>query len=228
MMVEIDIRKKLQSGHRVFNLHVSLATDAERIVITGASGSGKTLTLKAVAGLLRPDSGHIRFDGSTFFSDIENIRLPPQRRSIAYMSQEYALFPHLTIRQNVAFSSGRGWRNPEKDMRHEEVERWLGAFGLDHLAHQYPDEISGGQKQRTALARALVSRPRLLLLDEPFAALDHALRSEMRRELDALQRQISIPMIIVSHDPEDAKLFGEAIVSFEEGRGKLSFSEADK
>lgn len=221
MSVEINIQKRLQSGHRVFNLHVSLATNARRIVVAGASGSGKTLTLKAIAGLLRPDSGYIRFDGTTFFSDAEHICTPPQQRSLAYMSQDYALFPHLTIRQNVAFSLYKGWRNPEKEIRHKEVERWLDTLKLGHLAHQYPDEISGGQKQRTALARALVSRPHLLLLDEPFAALDHALRAEMRRELDALQQQISIPMMIVSHDPEDARIFGETIVSFENGRAEL-------
>lgn len=221
MLFDIDIHKKLCAGHRAFKLHVTAKSDKSRLVLTGASGAGKTLTLKALAGLLRPDSGHIRIQETTFFSDAANIDATPQQRRLAYMSQDYALFPHLTIRQNVAFSLRKGWRNPTKEVRHEEVERWLDAFRLGQLAHQYPQEISGGQKQRAALARALVAQPRLLLLDEPFAALDPGLRAEMRQELDTLLRKIAVPMLLVSHDPEDARLFGDAVISFENGRGEL-------
>ena len=173
-----------------------IASDSPRIVLLGPSGAGKSLTLKAIAGLVTPKAGYIRLGGVTLFDAAARIKLTPQQRQLAYLFQDYALFPHLTVRQNVAFVLARGWRNPPRDATDAAVTHWLGVFGLAELAHQYPDQLSGGQRQRTALARALVAEPRALLLDEPFAALDPALRVVMRRELDQLQAHRQHPDLL--------------------------------
>ncbi|MEN9356925.1 MAG: hypothetical protein RL695_1096 [Pseudomonadota bacterium] len=216
--LEIDIRKNLHAGARHFELAVQLRSTSRRMVIFGPSGAGKSLTLKAVAGLLQPDSGHIRLDGVILYDQAQGISLTPQTRRVGYLFQDYALFPHLTVRQNIASALIGGWRNPPKDFRHAEVDYWLSAFHLDVLANQYPDQLSGGQRQRTALARALVAHPRALLLDEPFAALDPALRVSMRAELDELQRRLDVPMILITHDVEDVAVFGEQVVHMAAGK----------
>ena len=217
MQFDIHIRKTLRSGKRTFDLNVQLRSDSQRVVIIGPSGSGKSLTLKAIAGLMTPDSGHIRLGETTLFDAQAGINLAPQARNVAYLFQDYALFPHLNVRQNVGFGLARGWFNPRAREQHAAVDYWLDAFDLRPMAQQFPDELSGGQRQRVALARALVSRPQALLLDEPFAALDPALRVQMRSELDALQRRLQVPMILITHDPEDAQVFGEQVLRMSEG-----------
>ena len=217
MQFDIHIRKTLRSGKRTFDLNVQLRSDSQRVVIIGPSGSGKSLTLKAIAGLMTPDSGHIRLGASTLFDAQAGINLAPQARNVAYLFQDYALFPHLNVRQNVGFGLARGWFNPRARDQHAAVDYWLDAFHLRPVAHQFPDELSGGQRQRVALARALVARPQALLLDEPFAALDQALRVRMRSELDALQRRLQVPMILITHDPEDARVLGEQVLQLREG-----------
>ena len=217
MQLDIDIRKTLYSGQRAFQLQVSFQSASQRIVILGPSGSGKSLTLKAIAGLMRPDDGHIRLDGNTLFDRAAGIDRAPQARRVAYVFQDYALFPHLNVRQNIGFGLTRGWFNPRANEHHAVVEYWLDAFHLRPLAHQLPSELSGGQRQRTALARALVANPQALLLDEPFAALDPRLRTQMRRKLDELQRRLQVPMILVTHDPEDAEVFGEQVLYLRDG-----------
>jgi molybdate transport system ATP-binding protein len=218
MLLDLTIRKKLAAGKQAFELDVRLKTDSQRVVILGPSGSGKSLTLKAVAGLLRPDEGHIRIDDRVLFDAARRIDLAPQQRQLAYVFQDYALFPHLTVRQNIAFPLVRGWFNPRRHRHHEIVDYWCDAFQLAHVADQYPHELSGGQKQRTALARALVTQPRALLLDEPFAALDPALRARMRGELKDLQYRLQVPMVLITHDPEDAAVFGDHVVDLRDGR----------
>lgn len=215
--LELDIRTTLRSARRSFELRVQCSSDSQRIVIYGPSGAGKSLTLKAIAGLITPDSGHIRLNGRTLFDAGAGVNLAPQARRIAYLFQDYALFPHLTVRQNVGFGLARGWFNPRAGARHAAVDYWLDSFGLAELAQQYPDQLSGGQRQRTALARALVSEPDALLLDEPFAALDPLLRVRMRAELDQLQRRLAVPMILITHDPEDASELGEHILHLRQG-----------
>lgn len=220
MAVDLDIRihRTLSSGKRLFHLNVSLRSNSRRIVIFGPSGAGKSLTLQAIAGLLKPDGGHIRLAGVTLFDSRTRTNLPPQARKLAYLFQDYALFPHLTVRQNIGFGLTNGIRNPRPNLQSEAVDYWLDAFHLAELAHQLPQELSGGQRQRTALARALAARPRALLLDEPFAALDPRLRMHMRGELDELQRRLAVPMVLITHDEDDVRTFGDHVLAMRDGQ----------
>ncbi|PXX42548.1 ABC transporter ATP-binding protein [Undibacterium pigrum] len=218
MQFDLHIHKRLQSGQRSFELDVVVRSDSQRLVILGPSGAGKSLVLKAIAGLMTPDTGYIHVAGNTLFDQTARINLPPQRRQLAYLFQDYALFPHLNVAQNIAFGLSQGWRNPSAKVQDEKVDYWLEALQIKALARQMPHELSGGQKQRTALARALIAEPRALLLDEPFAALDQPLRISMRKELDTLQRQLNIPMILITHDAEDAQVFGEQVLNLQDGK----------
>lgn len=216
--IDLQIQKHLQSGGHRFDLDIQLQSSSRSLVIFGPSGAGKSLTLKAIAGLLQPDRGMIRIGDNVFYDSQQGINLQPQARQVGYLFQDYALFPHLTVRQNIASSLLQGWRNPSRDFRDERVDHWLAAFRLEAQARLYPHEISGGQRQRTALARALVTHPRILLLDEPFAALDALLRQRMREELAELQQRLDVPMILITHDPDDVAAFGEQVVNLVNGR----------
>ncbi|WP_179400646.1 ABC transporter ATP-binding protein [Burkholderia guangdongensis] len=218
MSLVVDIRKTFASAERHFSLRVSFSSTAQRIVLFGPSGAGKSLTLQAIAGLLAPDEGAIALGGDTLFDAARRIDVPTQARRVAYLFQDYALFPHLNVRQNIAFGLTPGWRNPRAKVLPPEVAHWLRAFDLETLAGHYPAQLSGGQKQRVALARALVARPRILLLDEPFSALDGALRVRMRHELAELQTRLDIPMVMITHDPDDVAAFGDHVVFLHEGR----------
>jgi len=217
MHIKIDIRKTLRSGDRQFQLQVRLESDSQRLVVFGPSGAGKSQMLKAVAGLMTPDEGRIELSSRCLFDSAGGINVPAQQREVGYLFQDYALFPHLNVRQNISFGLERGWFNPSAKADGESLRYWLDAFGLDAVSHQLPHQLSGGQRQRVALARALIAYPRALLLDEPFAALDPALRERMRAELDALQRKLNIPMILITHDPDDVAAFGEHVLRMEEG-----------
>jgi molybdate transport system ATP-binding protein len=217
MSFEVDIRKTVSSAQRRFELQVRFTAQARRTVIYGPSGAGKTLTLQAIAGLLRPDSGRIAFNGETLFDSGARVAVPARQRRFGYLFQDYALFPHLNVRQNVAFGLRNGWSNPPRDAGGEAVERWLAALELAPVASQLPHQLSGGQRQRAALARALVAAPRALLLDEPFSALDPALRERTRDELDRLLAQIDIPLLMITHDPDDLRRFGEQVLQLRDG-----------
>jgi len=217
MPLAVDIRKTLQSAERQFTLDVSFTTTAKRVVLFGPSGAGKSLTLQAIAGLLRPDEGTIALAGETLFDSARGIDQKPQARKLAYLFQDYALFPHLNVRQNIAFGLHEGWLNPRRRFTHPDVDYWLDALDLASLAANHPAQLSGGQKQRVALARALVARPRLLLLDEPFSALDSRLRERMRRELSELQQRLDIPMLLITHDADDVGAFGDQVVQVSDG-----------
>lgn len=223
MLIDLDIAKTLRAGERSFSLKARLVSDSERIVIYGASGAGKSMLLKAIAGLVTPDAGVIKLNGRCLYEHAASINVPVQRREVGYLFQDYALFPHLNVRQNMVFGLRRGWFNPPRKAgkagkaHAAKLDYWLDAFELGPVAHQYPAQLSGGQRQRVALARALISEPQALLLDEPFAALDPALRVRMRAELDALQRRLKIPMLMITHDPEDARVFGGHVLTMADG-----------
>ncbi|QDD64529.1 ATP-binding cassette domain-containing protein [Herbaspirillum seropedicae] len=217
MSLDLQIQKQLHAGDRRFALDLSLVSASQRIVLYGPSGAGKSLTLKAIAGLMRPDSGHIRLNGRTLFNSNEDIDLPVQGRNVAYLFQDYALFPHLSVAQNIGFGLARGCFNLRRPAQHPAVAKWLRAFELDDIAHSRPAQISGGQRQRVALARALVAEPDILLLDEPFSALDLSLRERMRAELAELQAQLQVPMLLITHDPADVEALGQTVFELRDG-----------
>ncbi|WP_280954649.1 ABC transporter ATP-binding protein [Paludibacterium denitrificans] len=152
-----------------------------------------------------------------FLTTLAGVNLAPQARRVGYLFQDYALFPHLNVRQNIAFGLSRRWFNPLARERHDKVEFWIRAFGLEAMAHQLPDDLSGGQRQRVALARAIVADPQALLLDEPFSALDPSLRLSMRQELSDLQQHLQIPMVLITHDPQDVQTFGDHVIELRDG-----------
>jgi molybdate transport system ATP-binding protein len=174
-----------------------------------------------MAGIARPDSGRVAVAGHVLYDSAGRIALSPQQRRLGYVFQDYALFPHLTVRQNIAFGrSGliSGWLNPRRRGEDAAVERWIEAFHLQPIAGHYPHQISGGQRQRTALARALVTDPAALLLDEPFAALDRSLRIRLREELHELQSTLALPMLLITHDEDDLKALADEVIPLHAGR----------
>jgi molybdate transport system ATP-binding protein len=200
-----------------FELHSRFRTNSRRIALFGPSGSGKSLTLMALAGLLTPGSGHIEVRGRTFFESKSGVNIPARKRNVGMLFQDYALFPHLSVRDNVAFGLKPTF-GLMKPAHHTRIDELLELCGLTKLAGLRPHQISGGQRQRTALARALAPGPDLLLLDEPFTALDQPLRERMRDELSAILERFDIPMIMVSHDLDDVDHFAQTLVAFGQGR----------
>ncbi|MFF7055489.1 ATP-binding cassette domain-containing protein [Achromobacter spanius] len=218
MSINIQIARRMVSGDRHFQLDAAFTSSSKRVALFGPSGAGKSLTLRAVAGLLRPDAGRIEINGRVLFDSQAGICLPAQARRVAYLFQDYALFPHLTVAQNIAFGLRRGWRNPPRREVGPEAKRWVDAFELGAIVGSYPGEISGGQKQRVALARALMLQPDILLLDEPFSALDSHLRGRMRQELSTLQRQLDVPMLLITHDPADVDALADEVFEVRDGK----------
>jgi molybdate transport system ATP-binding protein len=215
MSIIVDVEKTLSSGGRTFRLRASFASRDKVLVLFGPSGSGKTLTLKLLSGLDRPDSGRIEVDGTVLFDSREGIDLPARDRGLGYVFQDYALFPHLSVAANVGFGLTRAWRPSARDQ--ERVEAMLAAFGLADMAGSLPGQLSGGQRQRVALARALIRRPRLLLLDEPFSALDPMLRAQMREEFAKIQARHDVPVALITHDPDDVQALAQELVVYEHG-----------
>lgn len=221
-MLDLHIRKRLATGRREdsFSLDVSLRCSSRRLVLFGHSGSGKTLTLQALAGLIRPDVGYIKVGDTLLYASEKGVDIPTRERRLGYVFQDYALFPHLTVRRNVEFGLSGERRTlfgrPTPEGR-KAVDNLLERFEVERLGDRYPCEISGGQRQRVALARALVAEPRMLLLDEPFAALDPLLRVRMRREIRALLDEWDIPLVLITHDPADVDAFADALAVYRNG-----------
>ena len=217
---DFSLQAQLSAGKKRFNLDVNCQSQARRLAIIGPSGSGKSLTLQLLAGLLTPEHGYVRIDGQTYGDTAQKIWLLPQQRQVGLMFQDYALFPHLTVAQNIAFGLQHGWHNPSNRNPAESVLLWLERMQLQHISGHYPHQISGGQKQRTALARACITRPKWLLLDEPFSALDADLRQQMRQLVGELQSELSVPMLIISHDSADTQALADEVLYMENGRLK--------
>jgi molybdate transport system ATP-binding protein len=200
-------RKRVRSGFEV-NADLRIPLDQSPVtVLFGPSGSGKTTLLRLLAGLDRPDEGSISFQGCEWFDSERGIHLPPQKRRAAFLFQDYALFPHLTVAANIRFAA-----------RPEKARELLKAFGLEELAARRPHAISGGEQQRVALARALAADPALLLLDEPLSALDAPARSRMRHELRRMLVDAGVPAVVVTHDRMEAVALGDWMAVIVDGR----------
>lgn len=210
-LIEIDIALRLRDGERRFDLQARFATDAPFAALYGPSGAGKTMTLQAIAGLVRPASGRIRIGGRTLYDSARGIDLPPPERRVGYLFQHYALFPHLTVRENVSFGLTSWLRRGLSADEAQRVRGLLERFGLAELASSRPDKLSGGQKQRVALARALAPRPELLLLDEPFSNLDVDLRERLSLEVRAILKAQGATAILVTHDQLEAFAMADEI-----------------
>ncbi|MCH8885891.1 MAG: ABC transporter ATP-binding protein [SAR324 cluster bacterium] len=207
-MLEFDLSK----SYGGYSLHVAEQVADEWLVLLAPSGAGKSLLLNLISGLTRADGGFVRLDGETLYDHGLGINLPIRRRRIGYLFQDYALFPHLTVEQNIAFGL------PPGQPRDAAVRHWMGFFQLAGREKSYPGELSGGQQQRVALARTLASQPRLLLLDEPFSALDRRIREMLYREVGQLKKQLSLPVILVTHDFVEAQLLGDRVSVLQDGR----------
>ena len=206
MSLFLDIEKKLPG----FHLRMKLEAENETMALLGASGSGKTLTLKCIAGIERPDRGRIVIDGVTVFDSEKHINLPPQKRKTGLLFQNYALFPHMTVAENL------------RAVSKEDPRQMLKQFGLTELADRYPHQLSGGEQQRTALARLLLSRPRILLLDEPFSALDSHLRFQMEAHLRQIVGEFDGTVLLVSHDRDEAFRLSDKIAIVSHGTVQTS------
>lgn len=216
--MDIAIRRTLVAADRHFELDVVFSSTSRRIVLHGPSGSGKSMTLRAIAGLMTPDVGRIVVRERVLFDSTTGTNLEPRARSLGFLFQDYALFPHLNVMQNVAFGLIPGVFNARRGVRDERVLAMLASFELDGVAKSLPSQLSGGQRQRVALARALITEPALLLLDEPFAALDARLREHMREELLALQQRLGLNLLMITHDPADVEALGEHVLDIRDGR----------
>jgi len=209
-LLHVHVRRTL----REFTLDVNFHTAEGIVALVGPSGAGKTLTLDAIAGLLHPDSGRIIASERVLFDSEARIYVKSRDRNIGYVFQHYALFPHMTVAQNIAF----GLHRMPRTKRESRVKEMLDVVDLSPFGNRHPDTLSGGQRQRVALARALAPSPSVLLLDEPLAALDAPLRLRLGAELRRLHELFHIPMVLVTHDPAEAERIADSIVSIDGGR----------
>ncbi len=215
MALQVKITKKLAN----FTLDVDFSVEQEIFALLGASGCGKSMTLKCIAGIEQPDEGVIVLNGRTLFDSARKINLPPQKRQIGYMFQDYALFPNMTVLQNVMAGMGR---RPSR----EQAQEYLRQFHIEELEQQYPARLSGGQKQRAAIARMLAARPEVILLDEPFSALDSHLKWNMEQQMRQLLQEVHKPTLLVSHNRDEVYRLCNVVSCV--NRGKLEVIEPVK
>lgn len=210
-MIFINITKHLDTADGSINAHFELTiNDGEFLTLFGPSGAGKTTLLRMIAGLEQPDSGKIEVDGEVWFDSAKKINLPSQKRSIGFVFQDYALFPTMSVRQNLLFAA----QTPEQ--RHN-VDELIELVELTALADRLPSTLSGGQKQRVALARALVRHPKILLLDEPLSALDPGMRQKLQDELSLVHERLGVTTLLVSHDIAETVKLSDRLAAIETG-----------
>ena len=211
---------------RVSNFHLETEWEVEPgqvLVLFGPSGAGKSTTLRAIAGLLRPVRGHVEVGGQVVYDSGDGTWVPTHERRLGYLTQQYHLFPHLKVAANITF----GLPDRNSPTGRERFSELSSLFQLEGLEERYPWELSGGQQQRVALARALASRPAMLLLDEPFASLDAELRRTLRRELRDMLAQSPVPVMLVTHDREEALALGDSVQVINEGRALVTGDPLD-
>ncbi len=215
-MLRAEIHKKLGS----FSLDAEFEAGRGCLGILGSSGCGKSMTLKSVAGIVRPDRGRITLGEQVLFDGAAHIDLPPRKRRVGYLFQNYALFPNMTVEQNIAVGLGglSGWFHKSRPQTAERVVQMVGRFHLEGLEKHYPRQLSGGQQQRVALARILAYEPDVLLLDEPFSAMDAHLREGLRLELGRLLSEYGGIAVLVTHDRDEAYQLCSRIMLMENGR----------
>ena len=210
-MIDIDVRKKLIGAGGEFTLHARLRMETgELAALFGESGAGKTTLLRILAGLTSPDEGTIRVDGETWLDTQRRIKLSPQQRRIGFVFQDQALFPHLSVRDNITYAL-------PKHADHRFVDELLGLTGLLALQQRRPDTLSGGQRQRVALARALARRPAVLILDEPLSALDANTRRQLQDEILSLHKTLKLNTLMISHDIPEVFKLADRVFMLEDG-----------
>ena len=212
-MLAVSIKKRISN---VFTLDVEFEAGNETLALLGASGCGKSLTLQCIAGLLRPDEGRIVLGDRVLFDSKSGINLPPQKRRVGYLFQQYSLFPNMTVLQNIAAGV---WAKSTAE-KHETAVRQIAAMRLEGLENRRPNELSGGQKQRVALARALATEPEVLLLDEPFSALDDYLKWQLELELSDTLRAFGGTSIFVSHSRDEVYRLCDTVCVLENGKNE--------
>ena len=217
-MLEISLKKQLED----FEVGVNLSLDEELLVLFGPSGAGKTMILKMISGIVKPDDGRVVSGGEVLFDSSSGVNVPVRKRKVGYLFQDYALFPHMTVEENIAY----GIEGP-KASAGKKVSELLGLMRLAGLEKRFPHELSGGQKQRTALARTLAAEPRVLLLDEPFSALDYQVREKLRADLLNIHRVYPITTVLVTHDLEEAFMLGKKIAVINNGSIEQSGTRED-
>ena len=208
---------------RDIEIDISFSSEKKRLVIFGPSGSGKTTVLNILAGFLKPSDGVVTINGETLFNKSKKINMPINKRNIGYLPQEYTLFPNMTIKQNILY--GVKFKNRVLDK--SEVERLVRRLKISSKLDDFPTNLSGGQKQRVALARILLINPSLILLDEPFSALDAPIREDLRSLILDISEDVKIPIIFVTHDIEEAYIFANDIVVIYKGK-VLECNDRDK
>lgn len=211
-MIYINIKKHLDTAEGALEAHYELSiTDGEFLTLFGSSGAGKTTLLRMIAGLEKPNSGVIDVDGEVWFDSERRINLPPQKRSIGFVFQDYALFPTMSVRDNLLFAA-------ENPAQRRTVDELIELVELSQLSDRLPATLSGGQKQRVALARALVRHPKILLLDEPLSALDPAMRTKLQDELSLIHSRLGVTTLLVSHDIAETVKLSDRLASVVSGR----------
>ena len=209
-MLAVEIEKRLGD----FTLSARFESAGGITAVFGPSGAGKTTLVNAIAGLIAPDRGRIAIDGTVLFDSERRINLPPHRREIGYIFQEGRLFPHLSVSHNLDY--GRRMRGLPADAK--QLERIVGLLDIGHLLERRPGKLSGGERQRVAIGRALLTRPRLLLLDEPLASLDAARKREILPYLERMRDEVGVPMVYVSHQAAELRRIATSVVRLEAGR----------